>query len=162
MNMQNFVNEYEYTQDIMKESVGAWWDYKFKGGYRSMLVGFLLITIVAIVGKRPVLLLLEIIPVFVIVLSILKKKKAIQMEQERSEVLFRSSASCRLEVGGDISVTSPRGSNRIQFSDVENYMETKNLIVLLIKGGMTLAFDKNGFKEGTKDEFLSFLADKMK
>lgn len=42
------------------------------------------------------------------------------------------------------------------------YIETRNLIVLLVKGSMTVALDKRGFKEGTKEAFMSLLADKMK
>lgn len=161
--MQHFINEYEYTPEILKESVGAWWDCKFKSGYRSMLVVFILIAVLSIVMKQPVLLLLELAPLFVIALLGLKKKKAIQIEQERVDILFRSSPLYyRVEVGEDISATSPRGNSRIQFSDVESYIETKNLIVLLVKGSMTLAFDKKGFKEGTKEDFMSLLADTIK
>ena len=161
--MQHFINEYEYTPEILEESVGAWWDCKFKSGYRSMLVAFILIAVLSIVMKQPVLLLLELAPLFVIALLGLKKKKAIQIEQERVDILFRSSPlSCRVEVGEEISVTSPKGNSRIQFSDVESYIETKNLIVLLVKGSMTLAFDKKGFREGTKETFMSLLADTIK
>ncbi len=158
--MQRFVNEYEYTPDILEESVGAWWDCKFKAGYRSMCVVFILIAVLSIVMKRPVLLLVELAPLFVIASLILKKKRAIQIEQERVSTLFHNSAlSYRVEVGEDISVTSSKGNNRIQFSDVENYIETRNLIILFVKGSMTLALDKKGFKEGTKEAFLSLLAD---
>lgn len=161
--MPHFVNEYEYTPDILEESVGAWWDCKFRDGYRSMLVGVILIAALAIVMKRPVLLLAEFAPLFVIALLKFKKKKAIQIERERVDVLFRSSGlSYRVEVGEDISVISSKGSNHIRFSDVENYIETKNLIILFVKGSMTLAFDKNGFREGAKEDFLSLLADRMK
>ncbi|MDE7339332.1 MAG: YcxB family protein [Lachnospiraceae bacterium] len=158
--MQHFVNEYEYTSDILEESVGAWWECKFKAGYRSMLVVFILIAVLSIVLKRPVLLLVEFAPFFVIMLLKLKKKKAIQIEQERVDILFHSSAlSYCVEIGEDISVTSSKGNNRIQFSDVEKYIETKNLIILFVKGSMTLALDKKGFREGTKEAFMSLLAD---
>lgn len=161
--MQHFINEYEYTPEILEESVGAWWDCKFKAGCRSMLVVFILIAVLSIVMKQPVLLLVELAPLFVIALLGLKKKKAIQIEKERVDVLFRSSPLYyRVEVGEDISATSPKGNSRIQFSDVESYIETKNLIVLLVKGSMTLAFDKKGFKEGTKEDFMSLLADTIK
>lgn len=161
--MQHFVNEYEYTPDILKESVGAWWDRRFRGGYRSMLAVFILIAVLSIVMKRPVLLLAELAPLFVIVLFRLKKRKAIQIEQERVDILFPGlPASYRVEVGEDISVTSSKGNNRIQFSDVENYIETKNLIILFLKGSMTLALDKKGFREGTKEAFMSLLADRIK
>ncbi len=161
--MQHFVNEYEYTPEILEESVGAWWDCKFRSGYRSMLVVIVLIAVLSIVMKQPVLLLVELAPLFVIALFGLKKKKAIQIEKERVDILFRSSPlSYRVEVGEDISAVSSKGNSRIQFSDVENYVETKNLIILFVKGSMTLAFDKKGFREGTKESFMSLLADKIK
>ena len=161
--MQHFVNEYEYTPDILKESTGAWWDCKYKDGYRSMLMVSIVIAVLSIIMKRPVVLLMEFAPLFVVALFLYKKKKAAQIEQERVDILFHgSSLTYRVEVGEDISVTSSKGKSRIQFSDVENYIETRNLIVLLVKGSMTVALDKRGFKEGTKEAFMSLLADKMK
>lgn len=158
--MQHFVNEYEYTPDILKESTGACWDRMFKDGYRSMLMVSIVIVVLSIVMKRPVILLAEVAPLFVVVLFRLKKKKSIQLEQERVDILFRGlSLTCRVEIGEDISVTSSKGKNRIQFSDVENYIETRNLIVLLVKGSMTVALDKKGFKEGTKEDFMSLLTE---
>lgn len=158
--MQHFVNEYEYTSDVVKESVGAWWDCKLKAGYRAMLAVFILIAALSIAMRQPVVLLAELAPLFITVLFQLKKKKAVQMEQERVNILFRgSSLSYHVEVGEDISVTSSKGNHRISFSDVESYIETKNLIVLFLKGSMTLALDKKGFREGAKEDFMSLLAD---
>lgn len=161
--MQHFVNEYEYTPDILQESIGAWWDYKYKDGYRSMLAVFILIAVLSIVMKRPVFLLTELAPLFVVVLFRFKKKKSIQIEQERIDILFRGTdLFCRVEVGEDISFTSLKGNRRIQFSDVENYIETRNLIVLFVKGSMTIPLDKKGFREGTKEDFMSLLANTVK
>ncbi|MBD5551644.1 MAG: YcxB family protein [Lachnospiraceae bacterium] len=161
--MQHFVNEYEYTPDILQESIGAWWDYKYKDGYRSMLAVFILIAVLSIVMKRPVFLVAELVPLFVVVLFRFKKKKSIQIEQERIDILFRGTdLFCRVEVGEDISFTSLKGNRRIQFSDVENYLETRNLIVLFIKGSMTISLDKKGFREGTKEDFMSLLANTVK
>ena len=161
--MQHFVNEYEYTPDILQESIGAWWDYKYKDGYRSMLAVFILIAVLSIVMKRPVFLVVELAPLFVVVLFRFKKKKSIQIEQERIDILFRGTdLFCRVEVGEDISFTSLKGNRRIQFSDVENYLETRNLIVLFIKGSMTISLDKKGFREGTKEDFMSLLANTVK
>lgn len=161
--MQHFVNEYEYTPDILQESIGSWWDYKFKDGYRSMLAVFILIAVLSIVMKRPVFLFAELAPFFVVVLFRFKKKKSIQIEQERIDILFRDlDLFCRVEVGEDIYFSSLKGNRRIQFSDVENYIETRNLIVLLIKGSMTVALDKKGFREGTKEDFMSLLANTVK
>lgn len=158
--MQHFVNEYEYTPDILKESTGAWWDRMFRDGYRSMLMVSIVIVVLSIVMKRPVILLAEVAPLFVVMLFLLKKKKSIQLEQERVDILFRGlSLTYRVEIGEDISVTSSKGKSRIQFSDVENYIETRNLIVLLVKGSMTVALDKRGFKEGTKEDFMSLLTE---
>lgn len=161
--MQHFVNEYEYTRDLIEESVGAWWACKYKAGYRSMSVQIILLVLLAIVMKRPVLLLLELAPLFVLVLFKVRKKQSIQLERERIEILYRNlTALFHIEVGEDLSCTTPNGNSRVQFSDVEDYVETKNLIVLFLKGNMTLAIDKKGFKEGTNEDFLSLLKDKVK
>lgn len=161
--MQRFVNEYEYTQDILEESIGVWWDRKFRDGYCTMFVVFILIAVLSIVLRRPVFLLFEFCPLFGITLFRFNRKKAIQIERERMDILFRGlPISYRVEVGEDIFTISPKNTNRIQFSDVENYTETRNLIVLFIRGSMTLPLVKNGFKEGTKEDFMSLLAGKVK
>ncbi len=160
--MQHFVNEYEYTQDILKESIGSWWDWKFRDRFRSMLIISVLIAVLVIVIKQPLFLLAELVPLFLIILFKFKKRNSIQIEWERIDILFRGKGlSYRVEIGEDISFTSAKGSNHVQFSDVENYIETKNLIVLFLKGSMTLALDKNGFKEGTKEDFMSLLAERI-
>lgn len=161
--MQHFVNEYGYTQAILEESIGAWWDYKFKGMHRSMLIVSILILAVAALKRWPVFLLAELAPLFIILLFRYKKKKAVQSEWERIDVLYHGTdLRYRVEVDGDITFTSPKARSRIRFSDVEGYIETKDLIVLLIRGSMTLPLDKKGFKEGTKEAFMSLLADKVR
>lgn len=161
--MQHFVNEYEYTRDFIEECVRAWWACKYKAGYRSMSVQIILIAVLAIMMKRPALLLLELAPLFVIMLFTIKKKKSIQLERERVEVLYRNSTALfHIEVGEEIFCTTPNGNSHVNFSDVEGYAKTKNLIVLFIKGNMTLTLDKEGFKEGTKEDFLSLLEEKVR
>lgn len=66
--MQHFVNEYEYTQDILKESIGSWWDWKFRDRFRSMLIISVLIAVLVIVIKQPLFLLAELVPLFLIIL----------------------------------------------------------------------------------------------
>lgn len=161
--MQHFVNEYEYTTDVLEESVGAWWDCKFKNGYRSMLVVSVLIVVLSFIMKRPAFLLTELAPLFVIVLFKYKKRKSIQIEKDKIDVLFQNlPLSYHVEIGENIIVTFSKGSNCIQFSDVEKYIETQNLIILIVKGSMTLALYKKGFKEGTEEEFKSLLASKIR
>lgn len=48
------------------------------------------------------------------------------------------------------------------FSDIEDFIETKNLIVLLLKGSLTVALSKNGFKEGSAEECIAFLKENIK
>ncbi len=66
--MQHFVNEYEYTQDIITESIGSWWDWKFRDRFRSMLIISVLIAVLVIVIKQPLFLLAELVPLFLIIL----------------------------------------------------------------------------------------------
>lgn len=165
--MEIMVNEYEYTPEISAEAVGAWWQQKFRNGYVTMIILIILIPLMQIlaiffIGRFRFLLAFEIFPIAVIILFRMKQSKAIQTERERMEVLFENGTFVyRIEFGSEIHTTSLKGENCIKYEDIEDFSETRNLIVLFLKGSMTLALHKEGFQKGSKEECIDFLKKKI-
>lgn len=153
-----FVNEYEYTTDIISESMAAWWGKKFRNGYISMGICILITLGLFLLRKRIIYLLLGLLCVLLIVLFKVKEKRSVKLEQERRAVLYKDTVpTIRIEIGEDIHVLTDKKENLISFSDVENVVETKNLIVLFVKGSMTVTLDKQGFISGNADECMNYL-----
>ena len=156
--MALFVNEYEYTTDIISESMAAWWGKKFRNGYISMGICILITLGLFLLRKRIIYLLLGLLCVLLIVLFKVKEKRSVKLEQERMAVLYKDTVpTIRVEISEDIYVSSDKRESRVSFSDIENVVETKNLIVLFIKGSMAVALDKKGFISVTADECMDYL-----
>lgn len=156
--MALFVNEYEYTTDIISESIAAWWGKKFRNGYISMGICILISLGLFLLRKRLIYLLLGLLSILLIVLFKVKEKRSVKLEQERMKVLYKDAVPIiRVEISEDIYTSTNKRESRISFSDVENVVETKNLIVLFIKGSMTVALDKKGFISGNADECMDYL-----
>lgn len=158
--MESYINEYEYTYDIISESLTAWWHkkYNIKRGYLLSGILCLLILFVCLYEKWWLFLALELLPLLLILFFHNKVKVAVKLEQERMKVIFPDSAPVlRVEIGEDICMVTPKAETRVQFSDVEDIIETKNLIVLMVKGMMTVTLDKQGFKQGNADECMQYM-----
>ena len=156
--MSLFINEYEYTTDIISETMAVWWGRRFRNGYISMGICILLSLGLFLLRKQSVYLLLGLFCVLLIVLFKVKEKRAVKLEQERMKVLYKDAVPVtRVEISEDIYTSTNKRESRISFSDVENVVETKNLIILFIKGSMTLTLDKKGFISGNADECINYL-----
>lgn len=162
--MNYFMNEHQYTADVIAESVIAWRRKKFIIGYMCIPVMVIFVLLCSIVSGHfiPKILALEVVPLFLSVQYIRAEKTSVKAERERIEVFFGSTAPVyRVEIGEDVRMISTRNDSHVSFSDVENMVETKNLIVLMIKGSMTVPLHKNGFLEGNADECKRYLKEKI-
>ena len=156
---KRFVNEYEYTPEIIKESTGSWWNYKFKNAYKEMIILLIMIIIIFFVTQNIKWLLFGIMPMIPIVLIYIKKKIAIKTELERAQVIYNSKPPViKLILDKKITMITSTGERILELKNIESFIETKNLVVLMVKGSMTVAFTKEGFKEGTYKELLSYLS----
>lgn len=60
-----------------------------------------------------------------------------------------------------IQTASSTGSvYKLEYSNIRSVVQTKNLILLFSKANLVYIFKKNGFTEGTKEEFIEFLRSK--
>lgn len=93
--MKHFINEYEYTTDIISESMAVWWMRYFRNGYITMGIFIFLILSLALFRMQLIYLLLEPLPILIIVLFKVKEKRAVKLEQERmSERTYINFCQC--------------------------------------------------------------------
>lgn len=160
--MNHFVNEYQQTVNISDESVKTWWKWKFKKAVYGILIAMLLFLIITFLTKDYGYLKLEIAFLVLFVILKIKIRIAMKTERERMQVMYPDELPIvRLEIGENIKLKTKNNCKNVSFSDVEAIAESKNLIVLCVKGLMTISLTKDGFIEGTADECLSYLHKKI-
>lgn len=153
-----FINEYQYTPEILSEGMEAWWRKKFKKGYIDMTVLLILIALSSFITWKLWLLTLEILPLSFMVLFQKKKKNAVKNEQERLKVLFKDTVPVfRVEIGEEIRMTTFNGERHVSFADIEGFMETDNLFLLFLKGNMAISLDKRCFLQGDEEGCRKYL-----
>lgn len=163
--MRSFRNEYEYTPDVMSEGITAWWKkkYNLKNGYLLSGILFVLLLSGCLYLKRWEFLTLELLPLLMIFFFYKKMKLAVKTEQEKMKVIFPDSVPVfHVEIGEDICMITPKADTHVPFSDIEDMIETKNLIILMVKGMMTVTLDKRGFKQGDVDACIEYLKERLK
>lgn len=171
--MNYFVNEYQYTDEIISECTTAQVRRRSVVLYIAIalfiLYAFLLIILPYIyigefiyMGLSYDEMMAILIPVMLIWLCIRRRKRAIKMSQERIRVLFKDTIPVyRIEIGEDIHATSSRSESNISFSDVVKMFETENLIILMIRGNLTIILDKRGFIQGDADGCKQYLKERI-
>ncbi len=90
-------------------------------------------------------------------------KQMVKMETERIAMLHEGEArtvSIQLNETG-IAYSSTGLDRSIQYADVLRVVQSKNFILLMLKGSTMLPLQKDGFTEGTAEECLAFLAQKI-
>ncbi len=163
MPMNHFVNECLYTPQVISEAIGAWWDKRLRSDLWKFLLLMVLILAGSILTDNYYLLFMELLPVLILALYKYKARQSIRTEKERLKVIFQEETPVYyVEIGEDIYYKTPKSENRVQFSDLLDARETKSLIVLFLKGSMTLTMSKTGFKEGNYKDCLAYLKTRIK
>ena len=52
------------------------------------------------------------------------------------------------------------GKTDISYTDVQSLLQTRSLYIIGMEGGLVLLVDKNGFTQGTREEFVDFIKGK--
>lgn len=155
---KRFINQYEYNSDFVKESIGVWWDSKFKKAMISMPILIIICIVSFLMTMKIIWLLTGGICLLPIILFKLKKNIAIKTELERMKVIYKDKPlNIKITLDDNICMLADGNKRSVEFSSIETFVETKNLIVLFIKGSMTIAFSKEGFTEGNYEEFLLYI-----
>ncbi|MBQ6888947.1 MAG: hypothetical protein IJN54_15715 [Lachnospiraceae bacterium] len=161
--MDKFVNEYEYNEAVIKESMQAWCRNKFKRYWIEMPILFVITIVLYLLTGEVLCLIASFISALAFLLTFVNQKKAVKVEQERTEVTYKGIVpTLQITIAEDIYTVSPQVERHLDFTSVEKILETKNLIVLLLKGNMTITLCKTGFTEGTWENCLTYLKNMIK
>lgn len=155
-----FKNEYTFDRKLI-------WEYVLKTvGIRMIVIGVLLFFAGIImypwyigVMKRVVLLcsayglLYAIFMPMVVVRNVEASGKRLNNgKQEKTEVLF----------GDNIIMNEGRVHFEFEYEQIKKIRETKNLIMLGLGKSSAILVYKSGFTEGTKEDFMKFIQEKIK
>ena len=156
--MQLFVNECSYTDEVIEEAVKAWWDWKVKKQKILFIVILAVFAVYGIVAKNPFFLIPAILSVVGLILIQVKVNNAIKLEKERVKVLSPDGPVLyKLVLGEQLVITLKDSTRSVSLDNIEGFAETKNLVVLFVKGMMTIPFDKSRFSSGNAEQLMNVL-----
>ena len=164
------VNKYTNTKEIVKEYQKAWWNNRYRKEIIVMLVVLLigLFTLTTQVIKKDIrimsLIAFIVLPIMYFGMYFYKKQIAFKKEEERFEQMYKNVKNREIKIRFDdvIKVTTNKNTTEVSYNKIKKYIETKNLIVLLVEGDMTIALKKDSFANGTEEECKKVLDDKLK
>jgi ABC-type multidrug transport system fused ATPase/permease subunit len=164
------VNKYINTKEIVKEYQKAWWSDKYKKEIIIMcivlLMGLFMLTTQIIKKdiKTMSLIAFIVLPIMYFGMYFYKKKRAFKLEEERFDQLYKDVKNREINIRFDnlIKVTTTKNTTEVSYDKIKKYVDTKNLIVLLLKENTTIALKKDSFVNGTEEEFKKLLNEKLK
>lgn len=164
------VNKYTNTKEIVKEYQKAWWTNRYKKEIVVMVIVlsigiFMLVTQIMQKNVRFMSLVAFIaLPIMYFGMYFYKKQKAFRMEAKRFEETYKDVKNREIKIRFDdvIKVTTNKNETQVSYDKIKKYIETKNLIVLLLEGDMTIALKKDSFVNGTEEECKKVLDEKIK
>lgn len=167
--METIINKYVQTKDLVKEYQNAWWKNYFKKGIIVMSI-ILLVSIILFIQCYIKYNLINVgfialiaICVLYFILLYLKKEKAIKMELKRYNALFNNQdKEIKIKLQKSIEIEIDKNKREIFYDKVKNYIETKNLIILLVEGNMTISLKKDAFTKGSYEECKELLNNEIK
>ena len=153
-----------HTEKVMKEyHYAVMLDY-----YRKLIIPFLIVYLLIIINfvmkfmkhDIGVLTIFNVAaPVFLAGVLIAKLEKVIRLNQRRMQVMYgKSDCECMVEFKNLILMTTENKNQReISYQHILKYIETKNLLILILEGRIFIPLDKNGFIEGDVESFRKFI-----
>lgn len=164
------VNKYTNTKEIVKEYQKAWWSNRYKKEIIVMcIVLFIgLVILISQITKKDIkimsLIAFIVLPVMYFTMYFYKKKIAFKIEEERFEKAYKDVKNKEIKIIIDdiIKVSTNKNTSEVSYNKIKKYIETKNLIVLLLEGDMTIAIKKDSFLNGTEEECKKLLDEKLK
>ncbi len=159
--MESFVNEYEYTPEVIEEALGTWAKESGSSQRTTRSAVFLMILAVVLMIFTKSLYYIVVVIVAALCLLYLNKnqgRKLIKAEQRHIKENFGDEPPVfTITLGDDIHTKTKLGEQHIPYSRLENVVQTEHLIVLLFKQNMTIALHKDGFVQGNADDCMELL-----
>lgn len=164
------VNKYINTKEIVKEYQKAWWNNRYKKEIIVMIIVLLIgiIMLATQITQKNIritsLMAFIALPILYFVMYFYKKQKAFKLETKRFEKTYKDVKNREIKIRFDdvVKVTTNKNETQVSYDKIKKYIETKNLIVLLVEGDMTIALKKDSFVNGTKEECKKVLDEKLK
>lgn len=159
--MKKIINEYEYTEDKINESVSAWWVHKYKKNtYIILAITALAFVLFFMKHKIFTLILGIIIPVIYFFVLLNKIRTATNLELKAVRSLDKI-PTFKVTLGEQITLEYNNKKNNFSYDIIQSYLITTNLIVIIAKGYKTIALSKDGFIEGTMEDAILLLDEKL-
>lgn len=153
------VNRYLYTAEIIRETMK-------KSINKSAIILDIIGVFICIyciykgVLLNSTFLIVEgVILLFLVIgINAYKIKKAIDIQIERVRVQYgEEPQEITIELKDNIQMYIKDSKKEISFNDVISYKETDNLLIILLKGKMTIPLKKDSFLEGSMKECKELL-----
>ena len=145
MKKNYFINEYQYSNDIISEVMKIWWYSKSKQDY------------IAAIANAVIMFVLFLIILLLFFLEF-KKINIIKSEITRANVLYKNEKlNIKVIIDDGIHMITSQNERNISFDDIENISESVNVIVLLCKGDITVTLVKDGFVNGDYENCITYL-----
>ena len=164
------VNKYTNSREIVKEYQKAWWTNRYKKEIIVMsivlLIGIFMLTTQIAQKNVSFMSLVAFIalPIMYFGMYFYKKQRAFKLEAKRFEKIYKDVKNREIKIRFDdvIKVTTNKSTTEVSYEKIKKYVDTKNLIVLLLEGDSTVALKKDSFVNGTEEEFKKILDEKLK
>ncbi|MDO4621830.1 MAG: YcxB family protein [Eubacteriales bacterium] len=151
--MKKFVNKYLYTPEIARTAILIWWWNKYRAMLLiciGMLAGF---GCTALLRRDAAWLIPGSLGIFGILMFLVRALQAVRQEQNKVQKAFHVSAPMmRVELGEEIRTVVSNSRSQVSPAQLVGYRETKELLILLLRGNMTLPLKKDAFEKGTAEE----------
>lgn len=157
-----YINEYTYSEEMIRESLLAKWYNKNKKTYVIIAAFIVIMLIMAIVKTNWIFLIFVALFLALGAFYELIKRRIVKNDLEKAKILYENgTVSIRVEIADAIRAKSESNEKEILFSDVEKVIQSRNLILIILKGGMTFTLSKDGFQEGTAEDCFNYLKRKL-
>lgn len=171
MSKINFVNEYDMTNDMLTEVVKASCRHGRTKRYIALTILLLVVLTVgeiALGANLPTYIVLIVFALILwsfcfVVVELIRVRQAMRTMSDRIDVSTnKNGLHYRIECKDDIVSISGNSKKDITLepSDIKGVEQTKNFIVLFIKGAMILPINKSAFESGSLDDVKSFIGKK--
>lgn len=160
--IDNFVNEYEYNEDIISLAMKVWWYSKTKTTYIVVVVSAIIMFVMFFIFKKNIYLLIMFFMFILVVFFELKKLNVIKSEINRLNVLYKNEKlNIKVIIGDDIHMITSQNERNISFEDIEKISIASDVIVLSCKGDITVTLVKDNFIKGDWKSCVAYLDEKL-
>ena len=159
--MAKIVNKYAYTPQIAREAMAVWWRTKNRIRYIILILMVVGFPAAALIVGQPIIALIGLLGIFGIISLEMQRIAAARKELDNIRKAYHiDSPMMRVEIDEkSIRTRVSNTRNEVSVDSIEKYVVRKDMIVLFLKGKLTLALRNEGYEKGDAEEMIRFLND---